>query len=144
MSENQRFEDLLATVKRISELQRAGAIPSLGNTPDPTVLEDLRHSDPQAYVAALQRSANDIRRILSTMDGGQRAGPAALLSPRPKDYHIPPPPPSLPPLNLPDEGDEDLYENTGPGSRLMNSGMGSKDLANHNGKHFKRRPQSLV
>ena len=56
MSDEHRFEELLATVKRMSELQRCGALPRIANTPDPDVLEGLRQSDPAAYLAALQRS----------------------------------------------------------------------------------------
>ena len=60
MSENQRFEELLATVKRMAELQRCGALPQIANTPNPEVLEGLRQSDPAAYLAALQRSGKYI------------------------------------------------------------------------------------
>ena len=164
MSENQRFEDLLNTIKKITELQRAGALPKLGNTPDPDHLDDLRQTNPQAYLAALQRSANDIRQILSSLD---HRGGLTTLSPRPRDQvstassttAVAGPPPNLPqpPLTTPrqrpsgqprlqlgsptvlspsDYDEDDLYENTGPGSRLATLGREFLQAGNESGKIF--------
>ena len=132
----QRHRQLLETIKKTIELQGDGIIPNL---PDPQKLENLSQSDRGEYLEYLRKYAEDIRNHLSTIvpqqqpkestnlsqkklsgrpcsqTGGtsiesQRTGPN---SSNPLEEICRPPV-----IDINDEDEEDLYENTGPGSRI--------------------------
>ena len=114
-SDPERIDELLQTIRKISELQKQGAMPHVGPTPDPAVLEEsLRRSDPHTRLEILQRSAEDIRRILSNL-GANSASPNV---PKLLKGRAPAPPPRMASFHEAEDDEEDIYENTGPGSRL--------------------------
>ena len=124
---------LLETIKKTLELQEKGIIPDLI---DPQILENLSHNDPEEYLKTLKKTAGEIRSLLSRLTphnepntkkqevesnhsgksfgqnssnfgeshfllGRNGSGVAAANS-----------------INSVDEEEDDLYENTGPGSRI--------------------------
>ena len=108
----ERIEELLQTIKKISDLQKQGSIPHVGPVPDPVILEEsLKRSDPGKRLEILQKSADDIRRILLSLGGASKE----TLRSRPP---APPPRITTAKFHEAEDDEEDIYENTGPGSRL--------------------------
>ena len=128
---------LIETIKKTLELQENGKIPHLI---DPLILENLNHNDPGEYLEMLRKTAEDIRKLLSEIKQ-----PNAITH---KQEAIPSENPSGQKYSInniisesqalsgassysslsktgktniwsQDEAEEeDLYENTGPGSRV--------------------------
>ena len=128
---------LVETIKNTLELQRNGSIPAII---DPMILDNLTHNDPNEYLETLRKTAMDIRKLLSelsqqkqpiasahtaneTPHGNSHGQKCAVVS----ESHTLSGASSFSSLGkvvtpnvwVPNEEDEeDLYENTGPGSRV--------------------------
>ena len=123
---------LLDTIKKTLELQEKGLIPNLNI--DPKILESLSHENPEQYLETLKKTAGEIRAFLSKLT------PQNQLNACTKDLENVPSGKSLESSNFNeshlrlggntssvatanshdsvDEDEDDLYENTGPGSRV--------------------------
>ena len=139
----QKHRKLLETIKNAQELQVEVA---KENLPDPEKLENLSQSDRKAYLATLQKSADDIRLLLNTLGTQQQPNLNANTVRNTAHEHScmhagssvaglqrlgHPPGPTPTPNN--EDDDEDLYENTGPGSRLARiSAVNNGEFLIHN------------
>ena len=125
---------LLDTIKKTLELQEKGLIPNLHI--DPQILESLSHSNPEQYLDTLKKTAGEIRALLSKLTPQNQ--PNACL----KDIENVPFNQSSDKnssnfgeshfqsgrnvssvatansINSVEDDEDDLYENTGPGSRI--------------------------
>ena len=128
---------LVETIKNTLELQKNGSIPAII---DPLILDNLTNNDPSEYLETLRKTAVDIRNLLSelsqqnqptasahtteeTPHGNSRGQKCTAVS----ESHTLSGASSFsslgkvvtPNMWIPNEEDEeDLYENTGPGSRV--------------------------
>ena len=131
---HEQNRQLLDTIKKTLELQEKGLIPNLNI--DPQILESLSHENPEQYLETLKKTAGEIRALLSKLT------PQNQLNACTKDLENVPSGKSLEnnssnfneshlrlggnpstvatanSINSVDEDEDDLYENTGPGSRV--------------------------
>ena len=123
---------LTETIKKTLELQAHGKIPPLI---DPHILENLNHNDPGEYLEMLRKTAEDIRKLLSELKQPKAATQETIPSENPNgqkcsafsESHALSGASSFSSLgkvgkinicSTDEAEEEDLYENTGPGSRV--------------------------
>ena len=143
---HEQNRQLLDTIKKTLELQEKGIIPDLHI--DPQILESLSHNDPEEYLKTLKKTAGEIRSLLSKLAPQNQSSasthnvenvpsvkPSEKSSSAFNESHFlkgrnPISTAAATSISSVDEDEDDLYENTGPGSRI------ARLAVSECGKHF--------